>query len=345
MSEITIPGGKDKGKPLTEVSMNNLKWWAENGKQDDLREACRTELARREATGDDEPGPPPDDEPPKSQTPATRTTAPATARKSELVSGSFKDAPSATEALTQASQRAHLVAPATVCATLPEGCEVALAAVMVDVNTETYNLAGKVGLGKSALDRIAAAAGVSWDPVQTRRIDDGSDPRYCHYKAVGTVPEFDGRQRFICGEVEIDARDGSPQIDEIIKKAKRADPPRDPSSQILELRKFLLRHAESKAKLRAIRSLGIRTSYDKAELQKPFIVARLMFTGQSDDPEARRFFRGRIADAMLGATAQLYGHSTGAPALAAPVGHRPPAVGSVGAVDFVEIRPEHGADY
>ncbi len=349
MSDVTLPGGSDKGKPLSEVSEKNLRWWGVNAKTDDVRDACRAELERRGAS---DPGPPPDDTGPAGpQRLAVQSAAPPARNSSQVVSGSFRDAPSATSALADASQRAHLVAPATVCATLPEGCEVSLSAVMVDVATETYNLSGKRGLGKPALDRIAAAAGVSWDPVHSGRIDDGSDPRYCHYRAVGTVPEFDGRLRTICGEVEIDAREGSPQIEEIRFKAKtakddRGNPkPRDPEPQIRELRKFLLRHAESKAKLRAIRSLGIRACYTEDELKKPFVIARLMFTGASEDPEARRYYRGRIADAMLGAAAKLYAPPT-APSLPAPAGHRPPAVGAVGAEDFVDITErEYGGDY
>jgi hypothetical protein len=113
----------------------------------------------------------------------------------------------------------------------------------------------------------------------------------------------------------MDLRDGSPQIDALIAKARAKN--RDPAPQIREMRLHILAHAESKAKLRAIRSLGLRSSYAPAELQKPFVVAHLVFTGKTDDPELRRAFALKRADAMLGATAMLYGPPPAAP-VAAP---------------------------
>lgn len=334
---VTLPGGREKGKPINECSDESLKWWSENAKQADLKQACLAEIQRRGHGGA------------PAQT-ATRTQAqtvrtqnagvPAAASQGGDIVGAFKDARKATEALSRASQMAHLVAPATVCSTLPEGCEVVLSFVLVDIENETYDIAGgKVGLGKNALDRIAGAAGLDWDPVLSCRLDDGSDPEYCHFRAVALYRTFDGQIVRRKGEVEIDARDGSPQIEEIATKARNANPPRDPSKQILELRKFLLRHAESKAANRAIRSLGVRTSYTRAELQKPFVVAKLMFTGASEDPQARQYFRERIADSFLGASNKLYPPAA-QPQLAAPVqalghSHRPPAVGAV-PTDFDE---------
>jgi hypothetical protein len=241
----------------------------------------------------------------------------------QIETGNFRDPQRATDALRHASQAAHLVAPAPVCGSLPEGCALALAAVQVDVDTETYAIPGgnKLGLGKTALDKIAGAAGVSWVPDQSRRLDDGSDPHYCHYKAVGRVRDFDGTVRVIQGEVEIDARDGSAQ---------------GSAKELAQVRKFILRHAESKAKNRAIRSLGVRTSYTEAELRKPFVVAKVQFTGESSDPEIRKMFAAKTADAFLGSHAALYG---GRPEPALPPAekpdgtHPPPPVGSVAPSD------------
>lgn len=342
MQELTIPGGQEKGRTVSTASDNCLKWWAQNAKQDNLKQACAAELQRRQNGGA-----------PAQSPQRNAPSAPPTGR--ELVTGAFRDPQKATEALRDAQERAHLVAPATVCATLPEGTEIALAAVFVSELTETYKLpGGKFGLGKTALDRIAAAAGVDWDPHLCGRLDDGYDPHYCHYRAVGYVRTFDGSIRTITGAVEIDARDGSPQIEEIITKATtkgRWDgddwQPRDPKPQILELRKFLLRHAESKAKNRAIRSLGLQTSYTSEELQKPFVVAKPMFTGYSDDPEAKREFRTAIADSYLGARGRLYGGgATPEPQRQMPqqaqrtAGHRPPPVGSVPIdADYSNVSP------
>jgi len=73
------------------------------------------------------------------------------------------------------------------------------------------------------------------------------------------------------------------------------------------MRLHILAHAESKAKLRATRSIGIRSSYTREELARPFVVAKLMFTGQSDDADIRRMFAAKRADAMLGGHRALYG--------------------------------------
>lgn len=109
----------------------------------------------------------------------------------------------------------------------------------------------------------------------------------------------------------------------------------DPTAQVREMRLHIMAHAETKARLRAIRSgLGLRT-YTLKELQLPFVVARLAFTGQSDDPETKRMFAGAIATAFLGGRRSLYGgEGVARPAvraMAAPAAPRlaPPPVGSV----------------
>ena len=107
-------------------------------------------------------------------------------------------------------------------------------------------------------------------------------------------------------------------------------------SQIRDTRLFLLRHAETKAKLRAIADMGVRRSYTAEELSKPFRVARLMWTGRTNDPELKRVFAEKTADAMIGAASAMYGMQS-APAPRAPIrqveapalsGHAPPALGA-----------------
>src|SRR5690606_22200519 len=90
----------------------------------------------------------------------------------------------------------------------------------------------------------------------------------------------------------------------------------------------------TKARLRAIRSIGLRPAYTVEDLAKPFVVARLMWTGESDDPELRRTFAVMQAQRMLGGVQALYGQApapTPAPAQAGPVAPArmpPPPVGS-----------------
>lgn len=261
------------------------------------------------------------------------------------------------EALTRLLQEAaanhNLVSPATSIGRIPEGCGVALSTVVVDTDEkhgEVYpSGGGKLVLARVSVDRIAAAAGISWDAAQSRRLDDGSDPRYCYFKAVGTVRDFDGTEVQLMGHKEMDLRDGSAQIEALMERYdanlaawKRGDPrqryePKDPTAQIREMRLHILSHAETKARLRAIRARGLKSAYQLEELRKAFVVARLMWTGESDDPELRRMFALKQADAMLGGIKALFGHGAGmglaqlAPPTHAPMlqpAMRPPPIGA-----------------
>lgn len=263
--------------------------------------------------------------------------------------GSVDDPTGLTQRLEVAAKRYHLVAPQAAVGFIPEGCSVAISAVMIDVDNETYKIPGgsNLGLSKVALDRIAAAAGLTWDARLSGRIDDGSDPRYCVYRAVGHIRDFDGTTRTIIGEKEVDMREGSPQVDAIVERCiarlkrdrkgiseteARRHGRQAAENQIRELRLHILGHAETKARLRAIRTLGIRTSYSPAELRKPFVVAKLAWSGRTDDPELRRAFALEQQRAMFGANAALFGAPAAAPApQSAPALPRssPPPVGSV----------------
>lgn len=340
MSGFKIPGGRDRGIPLPQADEKAIKWWL-NKYEQELKadpngqyaaantrwiEAAKAELARRARDGGPAPAPQ-----------AIQKQAPAGV---QLLGSSMHDASAVTAKLGELATAYHLVSPASSVDAMPAGCGIALSFLTVDPNDgkdgpgDVYSVGGgKVGLSATTLSKIGGAAGISWDPKLSGRLDDGSDPHYCHYRAVGKTRNFDGSVRVLTGEVEIDAREGSPQIDEIRQKAAARESEPDyrgkkdgGAAQILELRKFLLRHAERKAKSRAIADLGVKRSYTKAELQKPFAVANLMFTGQTDDPVLRRVFAERIADSMLGATAALYGAPERAalPAAAPAVGHPPP---------------------
>ncbi|NUP13814.1 MAG: hypothetical protein HOW73_47875 [Polyangiaceae bacterium] len=268
-------------------------------------------------------------------------------RQDAQVVGSFKNAQAINQQLENAASLYHLVSPATSCGSISMGCEVALSLVQVDPSTEkggpgeVYPLpGGKLGLSGTTLKKIAAAAGVSWDPQKSGRLDDGREPNYCHYRAVGWVRNFDGSMRCLSGEIELDLRDDSPQYDAM--KARARDEANF-TSQIRDMRLFLIRHAETKAKLRAITDMGIKRSYTAAELTKPFAVASLMFTGHSDNPEIQKMFAEKIGDAYTASIRGLFGapaaQAPALPASPAPfVGHSTPPVGAVGADDdFIDM--------
>lgn len=363
MNVATIPGGRSKGTPINEAPAEDLQWWvnkidsglrAEPGKKyaDKDRQwlaAAQAELARRNGGGAQAPAQAAPAPRPPSQAMAVHHAAPLSSVQS--VVGSYRDAQKADQVLASMAAHAHLVSPAPTCGQLPEGCSLVLSQVLVESGTETYEIpGGKLGLGKVALDKIAGAVGLSWDPVGCRRLDDGSDPHYCHYQAVGRLRDFDGSERVLTGEVEIDMRDGGAEVEsvrlrEAKKKAAQGANYRGDggASELAQVRKFILRHAESKAKNRAIRGLGVRPAYTQAELQKPFVAARVQFTGQTNDPELRKMFAEKTAEAFLGAKQAAYGGASAPPALPQHFGHSPPPVGAVPADDEA-LEPSYFAE-
>jgi hypothetical protein len=183
-----------------------------------------------------------------------------------------------------------------------------------------YKVGDKLALDRTHLAQLAIAIGAS--VVQSRRTDDGSDPHYCTWTAVVRIRLFDGTWVQRSGSAEMDVREpyGAEYVD-AVEKAK--DKNRDPHKQIRELRRFITRHAESKALNRAYAAIGLRRSYTAKELERPFCVARVVFTGQSEDPEARKQFRGLIAQSFLSSSNDAFGPAAPAPApvsvqLAAP---------------------------
>lgn len=220
----------------------------------------------------------------------------ATVSPDSAVKASSSAIPGAiTDTLRRAMEQGHLVSPANSCPNLPAGCEVAVSTVLIDVPRETYDVQGGKALTKTALNRIAKAVGVGWDDRRSHRTDNGDNPNFASYKAVGHFRDFDGTWRTIEAEKQMDLTEGS-------ERAKTMK-----AGELSEARKFIAEHAQTKAQLRAIRSLGIRSSYTAAELEKPFVCARLIFTGQSDDPETRRVFAEATAKAMLGGSEMLFG--------------------------------------
>lgn len=362
MAGFTIPGGKSKGTAIGDADDGSIKYWYDRiGK--DLADnpdkpyadrdrgwlaAARAELAKRGVVVDDAPaGAQRAQQAPRPHAGSSGAERPqaALARRPDVqvVAGSFHEAAEINAQLESAKSQYHLVSPATSCGSLPEGCEVALSLIKVDPNTDKGGPGevapvggGKLSLSGFVLKRIGAAAGISWDMNATGRLDDGSDPHYASYRAVGWVKNFDGSARCISGEVEIDMREGSPQL--VAMKARAKDGA-NIDSQIRDTRLFLLRHAETKAKLRAIADMGVKRSYTAAELSKPFCVARLMWTGRTNDPELKRVFAEKTADAMIGAASTMYGTQS-APVPRAPAalqaasqppafaGHPPPALGT-----------------
>jgi hypothetical protein len=232
--------------------------------------------------------------------------------------GVFENVERLAQAIKALGERHNLVVPGgAIGGKLPLLHAAGISFVFVDPVNETYSLAGsdKRGIGKTALDRVASAAGVRWNPHLCGRVDDGSNPYVIEYQVAGSVLQLDGTERLITGSKRLDLRaeqgkDRSTwgaDSQEIARVADKATPPRDPWPQILQVRQHILSLAETKAKNRAIRSLGVRTSYTPAEIERGFAIVRLQFTGHSDDPEIGREIELMIARRALQATEMMYG--------------------------------------
>ena len=249
----------------------------------------------------------------------------------QAITGSVYDPKEISRRLQYADEHFFLVSPASSCGHVPPGCAIAMTAVQIDPDLETYPVGdGKVAMTKPALDRIAAGIGITWAPEMSRRLDDGSDPRYCHYRSVGRYRAFDGQWMIVKGEKELDLRDGSAQVVGV------------KDGKVAAQRKHILSLAETMSRLRAIRTLGIRSSYQPRELAKPFVMARIMFTGQSADPDQQKRLEAATVASFLGGSSSIYGEPPAAIAAGAPYEepHAPPSV-----ADAVEDDEPEDADF
>jgi hypothetical protein len=293
----TLKVGRDKVEtPVTQMSDKDLKWYANDCKSASLKSIARREIARRQNAGGSAAAS-------QAQPSQAINRAPPTAALA--IEGNFGEPGRATAALKAAAEAYHLISPATMVGSLPEGCSVALALVHISPkDPHLYKVGGKLALDKTHLASIGNAIGAS--TVYSRRTDDGSDPHYCAWTVKVQYRQFDGTWLTRQGSVEMDVREphGAEYVD-AVRKAKKAE--RDPESQIGELRRFITRHAESKALNRAYAALGIRRSYTADELERPFCIARVTFTGESVDPVARAQFREGIMQSFLSSTVAAFG--------------------------------------
>ena len=210
-----------------------------------------------------------------------------------------------TEGMAELSARYNVLTPVRQVSHVPMGHAVVLSAVNIDPREareggETFRVdGGRRALSKSALDKLASAAGVSWVPERSGRLDNASDPHYCHFRAVGVLTDLDGAERVISGEKEMDLRDGSPQVAELERIAEKKG--RSAEGQVSQMRLHILAHAESKAKLRAVRqACCVRGGYTQQDLQRPFVVPRLVETGDFGDPDLNREYARLKMRKMLG---------------------------------------------
>ncbi|KAK4045240.1 hypothetical protein OUZ56_032648 [Daphnia magna] len=256
---------------------------------------------------------------------STDTKAPLTSR--EVINAlprRFMDAThlAATIEWLTASKKANVIGPISA-GSLPIGCEAVASVVFIDAKAETYPQAGKCALLKVALDKLAAAANISWDPEASQRLDDRSDPLVCEFRAVGTLTQLTGSPRIVSATRRRDLNEGSVVIDAIRKKAEKPNRDgrtRSPDEEIFGLRKFIERHAESRARNAATRTLlGMRSSYSEDDLKVPFVIFSTHFTGRisasdaAENPHLQAAMSEAIASHFLGARSALFPRSARPP--------------------------------
>lgn len=139
--------------------------------------------------------------------------------------------------------------------------------------------ANERALGKVALDKIQAAAGVQ--TIYRLRLDDRSAPYYCEIEVQLGMQDFDGTTRVVTRARAVDLRDGSPDAMTMLGWENGKVALAQARGKILEL-------CETKAGLRALRTLlSIKQKYTVEELSKPFVVPKLVPALDPSDPDQK----------------------------------------------------------
>lgn len=221
--------------------------------------------------------------------------------------GSFTETSSANRALRDAAEVGHLVSPSQQLAALIDGCALMISACRFDSALDTFaddDDPRRRVPGKSMLDRLAGELGVSMLTKDCKRTDDHRSPYVRGYQAAGRVRQFDLSWRELQAHAEIDLTNGSALIR---KLDSRINDVRRSRLEIERRRAFITSHADTAARLRLLRGLGgLRESYLPSDLDRPFFVARIAFTGQSDNPATKARFDATVAEAFVPSVAALY---------------------------------------
>jgi hypothetical protein len=127
-----------------------------------------------------------------------------------------------------------------------------------------------VALTKVGLEKVAQCAGISLDEI--KRLDSGHVPHFYEYRVYGHWFTFDGARVDRTASKVYDLTDGSLQTKGF--SAARLDMARVHAQA----------GAESRAINRLYRQYGLRQTYTKDELLRPFIVLKLMFDPDLSNP-------------------------------------------------------------
>lgn len=157
-------------------------------------------------------------------------------------------------------------------------------------------------LRATALQKIGYAAGLIWNARGCMRTDDGTNPNIVSYRAEAAVRKEDGTYMPLNAEYMIDlavieeeTRDAYEKKSHLLAKEQKWSDERrkdyvekNLKRDMLQKRKFRLQLAQTGAMDRVIRKiLGLKGTYKRAELEKPFVVPKIAFHPDISDPKVR----------------------------------------------------------
>lgn len=266
--------------------------------------------------------------------------------------GIYTDLPQLIEGVRMLHGKFNVCMPITQPDLIPEMYAVALRPVAIDTRVDSKGKPlgpdvyqdqrdrSKYGLTKIGLAKFAAAANISWHPAYTGRVDDQTEQWVRSYRACGVVLGLDGTPRYITAHKTIDLRatkwgekrsswDGKEKITKVVTEGGK-DALGMSEAGLQQARQFIDEVCESKAMNRVLRNYAfVKGLYTREELDKPFVISALVFTGHTEDPELRREVARAMAERAMGSTAALFGPAPSANHLIEDLGRRtpPPAIG------------------
>jgi hypothetical protein len=164
---------------------------------------------------------------------------------------------------------------------------------------------GKLALHKVALDRIAGAVEATW--VESRRTDDRKDPNYISWSAALEYTAPSGAKVSLPGNYDLDLSDEGAVFQDLYReqmaggRRSQQEATQRARERLTQMRRRMTPLAESGAKNRAIRSLGIKSGYTAQELEKAFALVR--FVPNTNDRDVKQ----AVLDRMRGRTREVYG--------------------------------------
>ena len=214
----------------------------------------------------------------------------------------LEDLDAVAEAFRELRKRVHLLCPSLNVSALLPMSRVAFPAVWIDPSLgptgsgpQVYRDPrfcgdGEVALGKNALMALMSAGAVQL--VEVRRVDDASDPSYCHVQVEIASRNFDGTWARMKASKELDLRDGAPETlvpERDAQRRKTGAMVALSASALADKRRHILSLCETKALTRALRALfALPQKFTIDELSKPFVIPRLVPDLDPADPDVRR---------------------------------------------------------